>query len=81
MLIVISDGQPADYGYGGESAEKEMQQICREYRKKGLTIFAAAIGNDKKNIHRIYKEGFLDISDLSKLPKLMVGLIKKYIRK
>lgn len=80
MLIVISDGQPCDHGYGGSSAEREMQEICREYRKKGLTIFAAAIGNDKENIHRIYKEGFLDITDLTKLPKLMVGLIKKHIR-
>lgn len=80
LLIVISDGQPADYGYGGPLAEKEMQEICREYRKKGITIFAAAIGNDKENIKRIYKEGFLDISDLNKLPKSMVTLIKKHIK-
>lgn len=79
MLIVISDGQPCDYGYGGSSAEKEMKEICKEYKRKGINIFAAAIGADKENIHRIYGDGFLDITDLNKLPKTMVNLIKKQI--
>lgn len=80
LLIVISDGQPCDHDYGGASAEKEMRDVCREYRRKGVTIFAAAIGSDKDNIHRIYKDGFLDITDLSKLPKTMINLIKKEIK-
>ena len=80
LLIVISDGQPADSGYGGISAEQEMQDVCKEYRRKGITIFAAAIGSDKENIHRIYKDGYLDITDLSKLPKTMINLIKKEIK-
>lgn len=80
LLIVVSDGLPCDYDYGGISAEREMQEICKEYRKKGIAIFAAAIGNDKENIHGIYQEGFLNISDLSKLPREMVGLIRKHIK-
>lgn len=80
LLIVISDGAPCDSGYGGPTAEREMKEICREYRKKGITIIAAAIGNDRDAIQRIYEKGFLDISDLSKLPKTLVGLIKKDIR-
>ena len=80
LLIVISDGAPCDYDYSGPSAEREMQEICREYRKKGITIIAAAIGDDREAIQRIYQKGFLDISDLSKLPKTLVGLIKKEIK-
>lgn len=80
LLIVISDGQPNDYNYGGESAEKEMREICKKYRRKGVTIFGAAIGHDKENIKRIYGDGFLDIADLSALPNAMVKLIRKHIK-
>ena len=80
LLIVISDGQPNDYNYGGESAEKEMREICKKYRRKGVTIFGAAIGHDKENIKRIYGDGFLDITDLSALPNAMVKLIRKHIK-
>lgn len=80
LLIVISDGEPCDYDYGGPSAEMEMKEVCKTYRKKGLTIFGAAIGSDKENIKRIYGDGFLDLSDLETLPKAMVQLIKKHIK-
>ena len=41
---------------------------------------AAAIGSDKENIERIYGDSFLDITDLTKLPVKLAGIIKRYIR-
>ena len=79
LLILISDGQPADYGYYGTEAEADLRGIKKEYEKKGIILFAAAIGSDKENIKRIYKEGFLDITDLEKLPKNMALLVKQYL--
>ncbi|MBQ7673252.1 MAG: VWA domain-containing protein [Alphaproteobacteria bacterium] len=79
LLIVISDGRPNGINYGGRSAIKDMQDIVKKYKKKGIQTFAAAIGNDKDVIKSIYGDGFLDISDLSKLPKAMVNLVKKRI--
>ena len=43
-------------------------------------MFAAAIGDDKPNIERIYKDGFLDITDLNKLPMQLTKLVLKYLK-
>lgn len=79
ILILISDGQPAGTGYYGTEAEKDLRAIKKEYRQKGVILFAAAIGSDKERIKRIYGDGFLDITDLNKLPKLLPQLITQYI--
>lgn len=80
ILILISDGQPADTGYYGTAAEADLRGIKREYTNKGILMFAAAIGDDKPNIQRIYKDGFLDITDLHKLPYNLTHLISQYIK-
>ena len=82
LLFIISDGQPAGYGgYYGTSAEADLRGIKAEYEKKGLTLFAAAIGDDKDNIKRIYGDGFIDISNLNKLPvnlgKILIAKINQ----
>ena len=80
ILIIISDGQPAGSGYYGTEAEADLRGIKKEYSAKGIKLFAAAIGSDKPNIQRIYGDGFLDISNLEKLPvnlgRLMINQIK-----
>lgn len=81
LLIIISDGQPAGCGYGGTAAEADLRGIKKEYKNKGVTMFAAAIGDDKPNIERIYKEGFLDISDINKLPMFLTKLVVTYLKK
>lgn len=81
ILITISDGQPAGNGYGGTAAEADLRGIKREYKNKGVTMFAAAIGDDKPNIERIYKEGFLDITDINKLPLFLTKLVVSYLKK
>lgn len=80
ILIIISDGQPAGRGYGGTAAEADLRGIKLEYKNRGVTMFAAAIGNDKDNIERIYKDGFLDITDLNQLPTLLTKLVLRYLK-
>lgn len=53
LLILISYGQSSDDGYFGTGAEADLRGIRREYRNKGVTLFAAAIGDDRENIERI----------------------------
>lgn len=80
LLIIISDGQPAGENYYGTEAEADLRGIKKEYSSKGIQLFAAAIGSDKPNIQRIYRDGFLDITNLEKLPvnlgKLIIQKIK-----
>ena len=79
LLFVISDGQPNDDGYGGKEAADDIRSIVSKYRKKGIETFAVAIGDDKDKIRAIYGDGFIDISDLQKLPKMLTSVVKKRI--
>jgi nitric oxide reductase activation protein len=81
LLMLVSDGQPAGSGaYFGSEAEADLRGIKKEYTNKGILFMAAAIGDDKQNIERIYGDAFLDITDLTKLPLLLVRKIEKELR-
>lgn len=80
LLILVSDGQPADSGYYGTAAEEDLRGIRQEYRRKGLLFVAAAIGDDKENIERIYGDSFLDITDLNQLPVKLTQVVKRFLR-
>ncbi len=81
LLVLISDGFPNATCYRGEKAEADLRRIREKLEKKRITMLTAAIGEDKETIQRIYKEGFLDISDLEQLPYLLPRQILKYIRR
>lgn len=80
ILIIVSDGAPAAVGYYGDKPKGELQEIKKEYTRKGILFQAAAIGDDKKRISEIYGDSFLDITDLNELPILLTKVIKRHIR-
>ena len=80
LLILISDGQPMDHNYYGSAAEEELRGIKQEYQRKGITFVAAAIGDDKDCIERIYGDSFLDITDLNQLPTKLTSVVKRHLR-
>ena len=80
ILILVSDGQPAHWGYSGTAAEEDLRGIKQEYQRKGILFIAAAIGDDKDNIERIYGNSFLDITDLPQLPIKLTSIIKKHLQ-
>lgn len=81
MLFIICDGQPNDDGYSGSAAEADLRGIKVEFSRKGVQIFAAAIGEDHDRIERIYGSGFLDITDLNQLPVMLTQLIARNLPK
>ena len=80
ILMLVSDGQPADTGYSGTAAEEDLRGIKQEYKRKGILFVAAAIGDDKPNIERIFGDSFLDITDLNQLPGKLTAVIKRFMR-
>lgn len=80
LLILVSDGQPCDSWYYGSAAEEDLRGIKLEYRRRGIIFIAAAIGDDKPDIERIYGDSFLDITDLTQLPVKLTNMVKRYIR-
>lgn len=79
LMIVISDGSPADDGYIGKEARKDITDTINQFRRKGLTIYGAAIDDDREIIQSIYGNGFLSISNLDLLPKTLVRLVRQHI--
>ena len=43
-------------------------------------FIAAAIGEDKQNIERIYGDSFMDITDLNQLPVKLTAAVKRHMR-
>lgn len=81
LLFLISDGFPNASCYRGKEAEADLLLIKEKLEKKRITMLTAAIGEDKEAIQRIYKEGFLDISDMEQLPYILPKQILRYIRR
>lgn len=84
ILMVISDGRPNHYGYGLTEGQTDCQNAVSEALKKGITTIAAGIG-DSEQVKKVYKEGisdknsaiYLDLSDLGKLPKAFIKIIRE----
>lgn len=80
LLIIISDGLPAAYKYSSTEGKKDIQGVIREFERQNVTFIAAAIGEQKKDIEKIYgAQRFLDISDLSKLPDILSSVLRRHI--
>lgn len=79
LLFILSDGQPNYGSYRGEAARKDLQEIVAKYRRQGIEFIAAAFGDDRDKIKAIYGNSYLDITDLSKLPKTLTSMVTKRI--
>lgn len=89
LMLVISDGRPNHYGYGEMEGKRDCQDAVAEAIKKGIFTITAGIG-DAESVKGIYKTDtngknlsdrssatYMDLSDLKKLPKSFVKIIKE----
>lgn len=79
LLILVSDGQPNHDNYYGTAAEDDLRSIKKQCERKKILLLTAAIGDDKKNIERIYGNSFMDITDLERLPDKLTQAIKRHL--
>lgn len=79
VFCIISDGQPADYGYSGETAKSDMKHISNKYTKEGIVFCAAAIDSDKEFIKAIFGKNFLNISHLESLPQTFGKILQNAV--
>lgn len=81
ILFIVSDGRPNAFNYGGITAVNELKELNDKAKKSGVVVFAAAIGEDKKQIEAIYGDSFLDITDMDSMSKIFIDKIKSFIKK
>ena len=86
LLIIISDGAPNGNNYSGDKAAKDIRDAVEEAKKAGITeVFTAGIGESRNEIREVYEDParaskcakFLNISDLSKMPRIFVELVRE----
>lgn len=78
MMIVLSDGEPCGYSYGGPSANRATAASVKAAEKKGIHVVQVAI--ECFDSHTMFKHviKFLDLSKLiSDMRKLFVTIIKR----
>ena len=78
LCIYLTDGKPNAHGYGGSFAKRELQALCKKYKKEGIILVIAAIGDDKEYIKEIYKDDFLDIKNIKNIPQSLCDILKKF---
>lgn len=79
ILVVISDGQPATWDYGGLEAEKEMQAIMNKFEKLyGISTIGIAIGSECKEVAAIYKNAVM-VENVSELPTKMMEILRDIV--
>lgn len=79
ILLLISDGLPNATMYNDCGAVNDLKQIKVDLTRKKIQFMAAAIGEDKKKIEEIYREAFLDISVLERMPHILANKILKSV--
>lgn len=85
IFFVLSDGLPSAYS-GMDDAIRDMHNVLDEYSKKGVIFIVAGIAADNKQLMvyystKRYHAHFLDITDLKRLPKQFVKILKKRLEK
>jgi hypothetical protein len=79
LMIVLSDGSPCGYMYGGAVANRQTRQAVQNLEKRGVKVMGVAIHD--YNASAIYGKNtlkFLDLSDLiNRMRRLVVQVIKQ----
>ena len=82
ILIVISDGLPTENSFHPEmSDEADAATVAKEYSKRKVSIFGAVIDGDVERIRNIYGKHMMDLTDLSRLPQELGGLVARVLEK
>jgi nitric oxide reductase activation protein len=77
LLVIVTDGQPAAFGYGGAIAEADLRDVARHCEREGIALLVAAIDQDKERIKKIYgAKHFIDIQDLNTLATRICKVIQ-----
>lgn len=77
VMIVISDGSPADDDYYGQAALNDLKGFINYFKvKKNISAIGVGIGDDTEHIPLIY-DAYSIVPDVDELPEELLGILKK----
>lgn len=75
VFFIWSDGEPADTGYMGSEAVKDIQNIIAAHPK--IDTIAFGIGQSAPQLQKIYNNQFYNCQNLDDLSKHIIEIVKK----
>ena len=79
LLFIVSDGLPSDYS-SREEGINHLKSVMEDARKSGVLVFAAALDEDIPQLRDIYGDTMFEITDLARMPKTLLTVMKKFVR-
>lgn len=79
LLFIVSDGLPSDYNSESEGVQ-HLKAVMEDARKSGVMVFAAALDEDIPHLREIYGENMFEITDLARMPRTLLNVMKRFIK-
>lgn len=84
ILIIISDGIPADYDYSGNVAIQDIKNIEKQCEKNKIKLIAIALEDNNNEIYKnlkTYYKNILQCKNPERLPESLANLINSLLEK
>jgi len=81
VVIVLSDGLPSGYGYGGTKGMAHMRQVCTWAQRNGVTVLQIAIDdhlNMRDQAAMFGSENVIPFKDMAALPRQLAKVMGRY---
>ena len=80
LMLILSDGQPAAYGYGGETGRKHVKKVVTYLEAQGWNIIQIGIsGANKYHQERMFKNHMF-VDDMDDLAPKLGKIIRRVIQ-
>lgn len=83
ILLVLADGYPSAWGYGGGPGMDHVAAVCRLARRRGLEVYCLGMGEglEDEGLERQYGRGNFEIvADVTRLPQAISRLLTHALR-
>ena len=80
LMIVLSDGQPAAYNYGGYTGREHVKGIVKELESKGWGIIQVGFGGAHDESMRSMFNNYIRVPESSMLPNKLSKIMRKVMK-
>jgi len=80
LLIVLSDGQPAAYNYGGYTGRKHVKSIVKDLEGKGWSVIQIGFGGIGEDSMKDMFTNYMTVEDTNQLPLKLSKLMRKVMK-
>ncbi len=80
LLIVLSDGQPAAYNYGGMSGRQHVKGVVKELEGKGWSVIQVGFGGIDNHTMSEMFNNYMKVDSTTELPNKLSKIMKRVMK-